>query len=107
MNKELIIAIFRQVTFYGSTSQKPLIFALVGLWRVILIACLLAVLGIVCSPVFIYLDIIPQSRSLFFDIFFYPMTGLAIVAFFAGMFGMTSAMIEMLVSLGKLGQVKE
>ncbi|WP_419793232.1 hypothetical protein ACN09C_27750 (plasmid) [Serratia fonticola] len=85
----------------------PKVRYVLGLWRVFLIACLLAGLGIVCSPVFIYLDIVPQSRPLFFDIFFYPMMGLVTVAFFAGMFGVISAMIEMLVSLGKLGQVKE
>lgn len=103
----MLISIIRYVALMGYRTENNGMLAMLGVWRVTLLSILFSGVGFVCSPAFIYLDIVPQSRSFLLSLFFYPMMGLMTVMFFASVVGMLSAMMEMLVSLGKLGQVKE
>lgn len=103
----MLISIIRHVALMGYETKRNGMLAMLGVWRVFLLSIILGGVGIICSPAFIYLDIVPQSRSFLFSLFFYPMMGLMTVMIFAAVVGMLVAMMEMLVSLGKLGQVKE
>lgn len=104
MNIALLIEFFRRATLCGFTSHNPASLALVGIWRIVLVLCLFAVVGKVVSPVFMYLDAIPRSPLISSSVILYPILGMAAVAHILITATIIFMMAEMIMAVGRLGK---